>query len=287
MAIGRPLSFGPGALAALVLAAAPLAALADGVNFTVPLHYLVESPRAQVPLSIYRVWARSVGGVRHSIVVSSSAASGDLPSLMDATVASLKARNAIGVTRSDAAPLCGMPSVRIAYAFPNQLSYVFRYTIVGGRLLIASYAHPVGTEPDPTALAALDTLCSGIHQPATPPGWTLETPFPPNANAWHSASESRALLMQVASAAKSGQGLGAQPFTGKGSVVSDRTEACGAVWVRRTTSNLDDGRTLESAAGTVNGYDYVVAYTRPSSQAADAAALATLTSFCAGTLPPS
>jgi len=287
MATGRPISFAAAALTALMLAASPPPARAEGVNFTVPLHYLVESPAAQVPLSIYRVWGRSLGGARHSIVVSSSAASGDLPSLMDATVARLKARNALDVSRADAGPLCGMPSVRIAYAFPNQLSYVFRYAIVGGRLLIASYAHPVGTDPDPTALAALDTLCSGIHQPATPKGWTLESPYPPNANAWHSQTENGALLMQVASVAQSASDLGAQPFKGKGTVVSDRTESCGAVWVRRTTANLDDGRTLESAAGTVNGYDYVVAYMRPASQAADPAALATLTSFCAGTLPPS
>jgi hypothetical protein len=274
-------------IAALVLAALPVAARADGVDFTVPLHYLVVRPASSITVPrVYRVWDRYLDGVRHSIVVSATPATSELAPLMDATVASLAARNAIDVSRSDAGPLCGAPSVRIAYGFPQQLTFVFRYAVVRGRLLIASYAHPAGTAADPGALAALDTLCSGVHQPAGPPGWTLESPYPPNGNAWRASPGSRTLVAQLASVSKPGSDQLDQPFKGKGTVVVDRRDVCGAVAIHRVTANLDDGRTMEFAAGTVNGYDYIVSYMRPSSEPVDAGALQTLTSFCAETLPP-
>jgi hypothetical protein len=276
-----------GCLATLTLVALPLAARADGVNFTVPEHYLVapSNPDVAVP-RVYRIWDRRLDGVRHSIVVSASPSTSDLAPLMDATVASLAARHATDVSRTDAGPLCGTPSVRIAYAFPQQLTYVFRYAVVRGRLLIASYAHPVGTAADPTALNALDSLCSGIHQPAGPQGWTLLAPYPPNGNAWRPSPTSRTLLAQFVIVAKPGVDLAEQPFKGQGTVTADRREVCGAISIRRVTTTLEDGRIGEFAGGTVNGYDYAVGYTRPSSEAADAGALATLTSFCADTLPP-
>ena len=276
---------------ALLLAALPLAASAEGVNFTVPLHYLVAAPapNAQLP-PVFRVWDRNLGGVRHSIVVSSSPATADLKSTIDATLAGLAARHAINVSRTDAGQLCGMPSVQIAYAYANQLTYVFRYAVVGQRLLIASYAHPLGTDADPPALASLDTLCSGIHQPATPKGWTIMSPYPPNANAWHPSPgdpDSKTLLDQVAFAAKPGEDLVTRPYSGKGTLVSDRQASCAAVAIRRMTVNFDDGRIAEYSAGTVNGYNYVVAYVRQPSETADPAAMAVLTSFCENTLPPS
>jgi hypothetical protein len=283
-----------GVLLTVALAALPTAARADGVNYTVPDHYLVEAaPPPGQPYAVYRVWGRYLDGVRHSIVASASSSTSDLTALMDATVAQLGARHAIDVSRTDAPQVCGMPSVQIAYAFPNQLAYVFRYAVVGGRLLIVSYAHPVGSSADPTALASLDTSCSGIHQPATPNGWTLEAPYPPNANAWRPASgggtpahAGTTLLDQVASAAKPERAL-LGPYAGKGAVVADRQDACGAIAIRRVTVNLDDGRVLERAAGTAYAYDYIVTYTRPASDPADPGAIATLTSFCTGTLPPS
>lgn len=275
-------------LVVLVLVALPLAARAEGVNFTVPLHYLVAAPPAGIATpGVYRIWDRYLDGVRHSIVVSASPFTSDFPALMDQTMASLAARHAIDVSRADAGAVCGQPSVRIAYAFPNQLSFVFRYAVVGGRLLIASYAHPVASAPDPTGLAALDTLCSGIHQPGGPKGWAITAPFPPNGSAWRPAPDSKSLVTQYVSPAKPGTDVLTEPLAPKGTVVTDRKDACGAIAIRRVTANLDDGRTLEHAAGTVNGYDYRVVYTRPSSDAADPAALDTLTSFCAGTLPPS
>jgi len=275
-------------LATAALVALPLAARAEGVNFTVPAHYLVAPQPANVAVPrVYRIWERHLDGVRHSIVVSATPATSDLAPLMDATVASLAARHATDVSRSDAGQLCGMPSVRIAYAFPQQLTFVFRYAVVRERLLIASYAHPSGTAADPTALAALDTLCSGVHQPAGPPGWTLVSPYPPNGNAWRAAPGSPALVAQVASPAKAGIDLVNQPFKGQGTATADRRDVCGAVAIHRVTANLDGARVMEFAAGTVNGYDYEVSYVRPSSESPDAGALGTLTSFCADTLPPS
>ena len=273
--------------AAFVFAVLPVAARADGVNFTVPYHYLVERPNPNVSVPrVYRIWDRQLDGARHSIVVSATPATSELAPLMDATVAGLNARHATDVSRSDAGPLCGAPSVRIAYGFPQQLTFVFRYAVVRGHLLIASYAHPFGTAADPTALSALDTLCSGVHQPAGPQGWMLESPFPPNGNAWRPAPGSRAMLAQFARVTKPDSDLSNETFKGQGTVVSDRRDLCGAIAIRRVTANLDDGRVMEYAAGTVNGYDYFVSYTRPSAEAADAGALDTLTSFCAETLPP-
>ena len=274
-------------LATLVLVALPAVARADGVNFTVPDQYRVAPRPADLTLPpVYRVWDRELDGLRHSIVVSATPTAPDLTRLMDATVASLAERHAIDVSRSDAGPLCGTPSVRIAYAFPQQLAYVFRYAVVRGRLLIASYAHPAGTTADPGALAALDTLCSGVHQPAGPPGWTLVPPYTPNSNAWRPSPDSRAFVVQLVGPAKAGIDLVNQPFTGKGTVIADRRDVCGAIAIHRVTSNLDGARVMEFAAGTVNGYEYIVAYTRPSSEPVNAGALDTLTSFCADTLPP-
>jgi hypothetical protein len=275
-------------LAGFVLVALPLAARADGVNFTVPDHYLVAPPPASVTVPrVYRIWDRQLDGVRHSIVVSATPATSDLSSLMDVTVANLAARHAIDVSRSDAGLVCGMPSVRIAYAFPEKLAFVFRYAVVRGRLLIASYAHPVGTTPDSAALGALDTLCSGVHQPGGPPGWTVVSPYPPNGNAWRPAPGSSMLITQIVGPAKGFNDLVNQPYKGQGTAIADRRDVCGAIAIHRVTANLDDARVMEFAAGSVNGYDYVVSYVRPSSEPADAGALDTLTSFCADTLPPS
>jgi hypothetical protein len=265
-----------------------LAASAGGVSFTVPEHYLVGTPNPTMVFpGTFRVWFRSLAGVRHSIVVSSAPATRTLAAEIDATVASIAARHAVDVARSDAATLCGMPSVQLSYAYPNQLTYVYRYAVVADRLLIASYAHPVGTAADVTALASLDTLCSGIHQPRTPAGWTITSPYPPNASAWTPSSGGTALLMQMARPTKNdGSPLG--PASGPGTVVSTSQQACGATMIRRTTVKSADGANLlEYASGTAYGYDYVVAYKRPAADPADANAMALLTSFCENTLPPS
>ncbi|HEY0383491.1 MAG TPA: hypothetical protein VGC72_14975 [Candidatus Elarobacter sp.] len=274
-------------IAAIVLTALPLAARADGVNFTVPDHYLVEAARPQpVMPPVYRVWGRPIDGARHSLVASATPASAKLTNLVDAVVAFANMRHAIDVSRTDAPPLCGVPSVRVAYAFPGQLSFVFRYTIVRGRVLVASYARPTGSAADPAALAALDTLCSGVHQPGGPPGWTLETPYPPNGSAWRAAPGSRSLVAQIAVPSQPGRDLVDQPADKQGTVTADRKETCGAITIRRATTNLDDGRIREFASGVLNGYDYVSSYVRPASEPADPGALQTLTSFCADTLAP-
>ena len=100
-------------LLTLLFAAVPLAAQAEGVNFTVPLHYLVEGnpPNAELP-AVFRVWGRYLNGARHSIVVSSSPATTDLKSAVDANLADLARRHAVDVVRTDGGPLCGMPSVQ-------------------------------------------------------------------------------------------------------------------------------------------------------------------------------
>jgi hypothetical protein len=132
----------------------------------------------------------------------------------------------------------------------------------------------------------LDTLCGGVHQPGGPAGWTLETPYPPNASAWRQTPGSRSLIAQVAAPSQPGRDLVNTSTDAQGTVTADRKESCGAIAIRRITATLDDARIREFAAGVVNGYDYVVSYVRPASEAADAGALATLTSFCADTLPP-
>ncbi|HEX3465376.1 MAG TPA: hypothetical protein VHS78_15110 [Candidatus Elarobacter sp.] len=273
---------------ALAFALIPLAAEAEGVAFTVPDHYLVlPSPPALSLPGTYRAWARFLDGTRHSIVVSSSPATRTLAAELDATVASVSARHAIDVARSDGAPLCGMPSMQLSYAYANQLTYLYRYAVVGDRMLIASYAHPVGTAADPSAVASLDTLCSGIHQPRTPAGWTITSPYPPNGSAWTPAAGGTALLMQIARPTKN-DGTPLVPFSGPGTMMSTAQQACGATAIRRTTVKSADGANLlEYASGTAYAYDYVVAYKRPAADAADANAMALLTSFCEGTLPPS
>jgi hypothetical protein len=274
-------------ISALVLAALPLAAGAEGVNLTVPDHYLADPPSAnQVLPPVYRVWGRPIDGARHSIVASATRTDSKLSALIDATVAFANMRHAVDVSRTDAPPLCGMPSVRVAYGFTGGLTFVFRYTIVRGRLLIASYGRPIESAADPTALAALDTLCSGVHQPGGPAGWTLETPYPPNGSAWRQAPGSRSLIAQVAAPSQTGRDFVNTSIDAQGTVTADRKESCGAVTIRRMTATLDDARIREFAAGAVNGYDYLVSYVRPASEPADPGALATLTSFCADTLPP-
>ena len=274
------------ALAALAFTLLPLAAAAEGVNFTVPDHYLGAATVSPRSAGTYRVWARSLGGVRHSIVVSSSPATSTLNAEIDATVAALAARNAIDVARSDGGMLCGMPSVRLSYAYANQLAYIYRYVIVGDRLLIASYAHPVGTDPDPTAVAALDTLCAGIHQPRTPDGWELTTPSSPNVSLWHIPGGT-ATIAQIARVTKDLNATLA-PWTGTGgTVVSTSTASCGAIAIRRATVKVDNGANLiEYSAGTAYDYDYYVVYKRPAADPADPNAMAVLTSFCEKTLPP-
>ena len=278
-----------GCLATLALVALPVAARAEGVDFTVPDHYVAEpAPAALLPAApkdVYRRWARTLDGVRHSIVVSSTPYVGDLPKLIDATVERTRARGAIDVVRGDAAPLCGMPAARVAYAYPNQLTYEFRYTIVRAHLLIASYAHPLGTAADQTALDALGTLCSGVHQLAAPPGWMLQTPFPPNGSAFRTA-DGTSLLAQLVAPAAAGSDVASEPYDAPGTIVSDRREPCGTVTIHRVTVTTNDAKTREFAAGTVRGYRYMNAYVRPTAAAPDGAAIATLTSFCAETLPP-
>ena len=279
-------------LATLLLAAMPLAARADGVDFTVPDHYLVGAPgpNSRVP-AVYRVWGRSLDGVRHSIVASASAAPAGqtLAQSIDATVSGLKAGGAGDAARSEVPPVCGAPAFQVTYtrsAPSYQLTFVFRYTIVGGRLLIASYAHPIGTTADPAALGALDTLCSGVHQPGTPSGWDIQGPYPPNESAWRPVDGSAAILGQTARPAQAGHDIAADPYEGRGaSVTSDRREACGAMTIHRVTATLDGGRIQEFAAGTVRGYDYVTAYVRPPSAPADPLAMETLISFCTDTAP--
>ena len=274
-------------LATLALVALPLAARAEGVDFTLPDHYVAEPSPAALPAlkGVYRGWARTLDRVRHSIVVSSTPYAGDFPKLIDATVERTRARGAIDVVRADAAPLCGMPAFRIAYAFQNQLTYEYRYAVVRGRLLIASYAHPLGTAPDQTALDALGTLCSGIHQLAAPPGWVLQTPFPPNGSAFRTP-DGTSLLAQLVAPAAAGSDVASEPYDAPGTIVSDRREPCGAVTIHRVTVSTADAKTREFAAGTVRGFRYTNAYVRPAAAAPDADALATLTSFCAETLPP-
>jgi hypothetical protein len=276
------------ALAADASVLLPLAASAEGVNYTVPDHYLVGAPDPAMQfLGTFRLWARTLDGVRHSIVVSSAPATRTLTAEIDATVAALAARHAVDVARADAGPLCGMPSVQPSYAYPNQRTYVFRYAVVGDRMVIASYAHPVGTAADPAALASLDTLCSGIHQPRTPAGWTIQSPYPPNASAWRPSAGGSALLMQMARPTKN-DGSALAPASGTGTVLSTSQQACGATAIRRTTVKSADGaNVLEYASGTAYAYDYVVAYKRPAADPADANAMALLTSFCENTLPPS
>lgn len=275
-----------GAFAA-AFALLPLAAAAEGVNFTVPDHYLVgaTNPAVSFP-GTYRVWARSLNGVRHSIVVSSSPATRTLNAEIDATVASLAARNAIDVARSDGGMLCGLPSVRLSYAYANQLTYVYRYVVVGDRLLIASYAHPLGTDPDPAALASLETLCAGIYQPRAPQGWELTVPGAPNVSIWHPAGGGAASIAQLARPTKYDNATLA-PWAGTGgTVVSTSQASCGAIAIRRATVEVDDGaNVIEYAAGTAYDFDYYVVYKRPAADPADPNAMAMLTSFCEKTLP--
>jgi hypothetical protein len=274
------------AIATILLTALPLAARAEGVNFTVPEHYLVAPPGPNPALPpVYRVWDRAIDGARHSLVVSATSTTYKLATLVDAVVSLANARHATGVSRTDAPPLCGEPSAQVQYGFSGQLSFVFRYTIVRGRLLTASYGRPEGSAADPTALAALDTLCTGVHQPGSLPGWTQVTPYPPNGNAWRASGNSRSLLAQIASIATPGRDLLTQRLDADGTTTADRKDTCGSITIRRMTANLADGRIRETAAGTVNGYDYVVAYARLASEAADPGAIRTLTSFCAATGP--
>jgi hypothetical protein len=273
-------------MSALVLGALPLAAGAEGVNLTVPEHYLADQPSpSQVLPPVYRVWGRPIDGARHSIVASATRTDSKLSAIIDATVAFANTRHAVDVSRSDAPPLCGMPSVRVAYGFTGGLTFVFRYTILRGRLLIASYGRPIESAADPTALAALDTLCGGIHQLGAPPGWILQTPFPPNGSAFRTP-DGTSLLAQLVAPAAAGSDIASEPYDAPGTVVSDRREPCGAVTIHRVTVSTADGKTREFAAGTVRGFRYTNAYVRPAAAAPDADALATLTSFCAETLPP-
>lgn len=274
------------AVAVAAFAIVPLAAAAEGVGFTVPDHYLVGAPNPAMDFpGTFRMWFRSLGGVRHSIVVSSAPTTRTLAADVDTTVASLATRHAVDVARSDAAPLCGMPSVQLSYAYPNQLTFVYRYVVVADRILIASYAHPVGTPADPTAVASLDTLCSGIHQPRTPAGWTITSPYPPNTSAWTPSAGGSALLMQTVRPTKNDGSPLAPP---SGPVLSTSQQACGATVIRRTTAKSDDGASLwEYASGTAYSYDYNVIYKRPAADPADPNAMALLTSFCENTLPPS
>ena len=272
---------------ALVVTALPLAAGAEGVNLTVPDHYLADPPsRTQVLPPVYRVWARPIDGARHSIVASATRTDSKLSAIIDATVAFANTRHAVDVSRSDAPPLCGMPSVRVAYGFTGGLTFVFRYTIVRGRLLIASYGRPIESAADPTAVAALDTLCSGVHQPGGPPGWILQTPFLPNGSAFRTP-DGMSLLAQLVAPAAAGSDVASEPYDAPGTVVNDRREPCGAVTIHRVTVSTADGKTREFAAGTVRGFRYTNAYVRPVAAAPDADALATLTSFCTETLPAS
>ncbi len=273
-------------LATLALVALPVCAAAAGVDVTVPDAYQVGAspPDLRLPAdSVYRRWTHVSDGIQHSIVASASPFSGDLPKLMDAEVARVQSRNAVDVVRADAGTLCGAPATRFAYAYPNQLSFEYRYVVVSGRLLIASYAHPVGTAEDPLAVAALGTLCSGVHQPGGPPGWSLLAPFPANGSAWMGPNIVSSLF-HTASAAKPGDD--AQPYKGKGRIVSDRREPCGVVTIRRVTAT-DGARTIEYVAGILRGFSYANEYGRITAAPADPAALATLTSFCTDTAPTS
>jgi len=275
-----------GALLALALVLVPAVAGAEGVDFTVPENYQVApSPTAAARTEVrgvFRDWDRRIEGVRHSLVASNSPSGGrDLPSIIEATVAGIKARGGIDVVRADAGPLCGAPSVRIGYTYADRLKFAFRYVMIGDRLLIASYAHPPKVADDPAALAALETLCSGMHQPAGPPGWDLIAPFPGFGSAWLSA-DLHSSLIQMVSTLKPGDDVTPAPFKGKGTVTSELSEPCGAMTVWRVTATNDE-KTIEWAAGVVRGFSYANAYSRPAAAAPDPAALASLTSFCAET----
>jgi hypothetical protein len=274
-----------GYLTVLVLAALPLAARADGVDLTIPDHYVAarSGQGAQLP-PVFRVWDRRIDGVRHSIVASAAPAGADLNAVVDADLAGVKRRNGVDITRADGDPLCGAPSVKVTYAYANQLTYAYRYTVVGGRLLIASYAHPVGTAPDPGALAALDTLCSGVHQAMGPADWVLLPGFLPNGGAWM-APTFTSNIIEVASPAAPGDAP--YEYKGKATVTSDRQEQCGTVTIRRVTatSTTPVPLTVDFVSGIVRGYNYANEYSHPTAAPPNPAVLAVLTSFCTETAP--
>jgi hypothetical protein len=273
-----------GAFLALALVLAPVAAGAEGVDFTVPDQYQVApSPSAAArtqAAGVFRDWDRTIDGVRHSLVASNSPSGGrDLPSIIDATVAGIKARGGVDVVQADAAPLCGAPSVRVAYSYPNRLTFTYRYVVLGDRLLIASYAHPPNVAGDPAALAALDTLCSGMHHAGTPAGWHVVAPFPGFGTAWLTP-DLQSSLIEMVSSLKPGDDVAPAPYKGKVPVANERSEPCGGVTIRRVTAT-DGQKRVEWASGVVRGFSYANAYGRPATAPADPAALAALTSFCA------
>lgn len=277
-----------GMLLLLAFVAMPEAARGAGVDFTVPDAYVVEAPPPELRLPpgvIFRRWSATIGGTRHSIVVTSSPFTGNLSHQVDLELAAVKSRHAIEVAREDADPLCGAPSVRIRYAYADQLRFVYRYVAVGGRLLIASYAHGIAAEEDLSSAYWLETLCSGIHQPAGPVGWHIVAPYPANDSAWV-APDRASTVTQTVVPSETGDYGDPAPFRGKATVTAERQQMCGGAPVRRVTATSGDGTIVEFVSGVVRGRSYSNTYSRRAATNADAAALATLTSFCAGTVDP-
>lgn len=269
----------------LAFVALPMAARADGVDFTVPEEFQVEALPAGVQPAgrIYRRWSATIDGKRHSFVVTASPFKGDLGHQVDVELAVVKSRHAIDVVREEAEPLCGARSLRVSYAYPKQLRYEYRYVAVGGRLLIASYAHPVDAA-DSVAIVWLTTLCSGVHQPAGPVGWRIVAPYPANASAWF-APDRASSMMQMVLPSHSGDYGEPAPFRADATVTAERLGTCGDVAIRRVTATLHDGTIMEFVSGVVRGWSYSNTYSRRQGTTADPGALATLTSFCTGTAP--
>jgi hypothetical protein len=271
---------------AALLVAVPLAAAAEGVDFTPPQGYAVAAPPAGVNLPVIRVWGRVVDGVHHSIVASVGPADrASLDQVVDANVASVTGRHAIGVARAAAPPLCGAPSATVSYAYEGQLTYVYRYVVVAGRVMTASYAHPVGTTADPAALAALDTLCSGVHQPAGPAGWTIAPHAPGTLSMFFTPNFIGGQIIGQATPLTSPD-AGPAPFAEKeATITSERDEPCGALRVHHVTATRGSSN-VEYVAGVLRGYSYANVYMYPASGQPNTAALATIRSFCAETSAP-
>ena len=262
----------------LFLLATATATRADGVDLTLPNGYVTaDASWIRTKWPVNRMWTRTIGGVRHTILASSVPFSGDIDAVSEAMKAYVAARGG-GVSASEAAPpLCGARSSLVTYTYAQHVIEVFRSVSTGGHGLLAIYARPDGSAPDGAALAALETLCSGVHQPAVPAGWRV-VPSTANSSVFTLGGGASAFTSTATAeerAAPPSEASAAPP-----SLVRD--EPCGFVMIRHRVA-ATDGKTTETVTGTVRGYRYVNVYTRPRSAPAEAGAITALRSFCAET----
>ncbi|HEY4441893.1 MAG TPA: hypothetical protein VGN14_15635 [Candidatus Elarobacter sp.] len=160
--------------------------------------------------------------------------------------------------------------------------------VVTGGLATAAYSHPQGVGDRRDALDAMESLCPGPFGNIVPAGWpapksamTLRMPFAslesPDGTSTFIESNRHLATSDLYAAFE-------QSALPKGTVVTQRTEACGSGQVKLTDVRVGN-QIAQVATAFLHHFAYRYVYTRPAEHEIDPGAERALTAFCRSASP--